>query len=158
MSAKKILTISKRTMNLMRLELSLFSDVETGGILLGYSNSTDISVYEATDGGYKNVIHEAGKFEYDAEYVEHISNHISMLYQPQLELIGIWHKHNHANDPALSHADRKLGRQIRQLLGKDAISILFQKQDCDTYKMRIFVVNSSLRHREINTANVIIEE
>ncbi|QUO21868.1 hypothetical protein KFE18_15105 [Clostridiaceae bacterium Marseille-Q4143] len=64
--------ISKRAQIVIKNELSRFPDTETGGVLLGYSKSKrDISILEATDSGYQNVIHEYGYFQYDIAYEEH---------------------------------------------------------------------------------------
>lgn len=72
---KKIF-IAIRAKRLMETDIKRFPDVETGGLLLGYSAADNayIQVLEATDGGYQHTVHEKNAFEYDQAYEAHLSN------------------------------------------------------------------------------------
>lgn len=139
--------ISKRAQAAMEQELGCFPDLETGGLLLGYSGpEQDILVLEATDSGYQNTIHEAGCFQYDAAYEEHMANVLSRLYAPQLRLVGVWHKHNAVHSDQgmpFSRADEKIHAQLMQN-GCRCISILFEKDSRDgpqiSYKTTVFLL------------------
>ena len=65
---------------------------ETGGILLGYRDGNDWLVAESIDPGPSSVFQTA-YFEYDQPYVTHLANRISRLYERQLDIVGLWHRH-----------------------------------------------------------------
>ena len=145
----------------MEQELSRFPDTETGGLLLGYSEpESGISILEATDSGYQNTIHTPGSFQYDTTYEEHLCNLLSLLYQPPLQLVGVWHKHNsaHPNDSLpFSSADEKIHRQLMENF-YPCISVLFEKtskgKDSIHYDTRIFLLSPNGKHRDISDVTV----
>ena len=68
---------------------------------------------------------------------------LSALYVPQLQVIGVWHKHNHAYNPPFSDADQEMHRQMLEINDGWAVSILFQKiNENEEYDMRTFVLHS----------------
>lgn len=145
----------------MEQELSRFPDTETGGLLLGYSEpESGISILEATDSGYQNTIHTPGSFQYDITYEEHLCSLLSLLYQPHLQLVGVWHKHNsaHPNDSLpFSSADEKIHRQLMEN-SYPCVSVLFEKtnkgKDSIHYNTRIFLLSSNGKHRDISDVAV----
>ena len=151
--------ISKRAQAVIEAELSRFPDTETGGLLLGYSEpGADVLILEATDSGYRDVIHEIGCFQYDIAYEEHLCSLLSQLYQPSLQLVGVWHKHNSVhvdNIIPFSSADENMHRQ---LLENDCpcISILFEKSNAHNedvcYKASIFLLSINGKHQNITEA------
>lgn len=134
----------------MQHELSLWPNKETGGVLLGYFQNETISVIEAIDGGYtENCLREEGRFSYDPKYVEHVSSWVSNMYSPSLELVGIWHKHNHTDEPCFSVEDIDMHDALVRIVGRHACSILFQKKDCSgEYIMRCFSIESNGQYNE----------
>ncbi len=148
--------ISLRAKTAVENELACFPDDETGGLLLGYINTTDsIYILEATDSGYKNVIHEAGRFKYDIEYELHICNYLSRLYNPPLQIVGVWHKHNIINkskDLPFSSSDKKIHQQILEN-SNSCISILFEKEFGNDneiqYNMRVYLFYNNGKHIDI---------
>ena len=148
--------ISKRAQAVIEAELSRFPDTETGGLLLGYSEpGADVLILEATDSGYRDVIHEIGCFQYDIAYEEHLCSLLSQLYQPSLQLVGVWHKHNsvHAdNIIPFSSADENMHRQ---LMDNDwpCVSVLFEKSseqsDEICYKSTVFLLSLDGDHQDI---------
>lgn len=67
--------------------------IETGGIFIGYvlDNGAWI-VVETISPGYKT-IHQRAYFEYDAEYVNYLSNVVAKQYKGNLQVLGLWHRH-----------------------------------------------------------------
>ena len=49
-------------------------------------------IIEAIDPGPKSIF-EVAYFEYDTKYTEHLINKIANIYNTELELIGLWHRH-----------------------------------------------------------------
>ncbi len=131
--------IGRRALRAMQCEIGRFPDQETGGVLLGYALDDELRIVEAVDGGYTDVRRESGRFMYNADYVEHVSNILSALYNPPLELVGVWHKHNHALPPVFSQEDEEMHRRLLSLVRHDVCSILFQKQENGLeYAMRTY--------------------
>lgn len=65
---------------------------ETGGVLLGYWDDGVWQVVESVDPGPSSRF-EVAYFEYDQDYVNHLINKVSRIYDKQLDLIGLWHRH-----------------------------------------------------------------
>lgn len=158
--SKVYCTISRRAQTVIEIELSRFPNTETGGLLLGYSEPGGVHVLEATDSGYQDVIHEIGCFQYDIAYEEHLCNLISQLYQPPLQLIGVWHKHNsvHSNNVILfSRADENMHRQLMKNDNR-CISILFEKSGRASasvrYKSSVFLLSASGEHKNITSSTM----
>lgn len=153
--------ISKRARAVIEVELRRYPETETGGLLLGYSEpGTGIRVLEATDSGYRDVVHEVGCFQYDIAYEEHLCIILSQLYQPSLQLVGVWHKHNTMlsdNIIPFSNADEKMHRQLMEN-ACPCISILFEKSrgqiDDIRYKPSVFLLSINGEHQNI-TKSVI---
>ena len=144
------LQITMRALRAMQLELSKFDDVETGGILLGDFKDDTLIIHEATDAGYQNVIREKATFQYDHEYVAHIASILSSLYTPPLFVAGVWHKHNRASDgEPFSHADELMHKQLQYTDLQPAISVLFEKAEDGVYDMRVFLLDVSGSHKQI---------
>lgn len=141
--------LSMRAQTAMNNELRRFPETETGGLLLGYSDTKKgVQILEATDGGYRNVLHEKTAFEYDIPYVEHICTILSELYAPPLDIVGVWHKHNRISAIPFSLADENIHRQLTADMPHPCLSILFEKNErsgelSDSYEMRIFELASS---------------
>lgn len=141
--------ISARAQTAMEKELGRFPDVETGGLLLGYADAQRVVVLEATDSGYRNTIHEECCFSYDAEYEEHICGVLSELYDPPLDLVGVWHKHNSTASVPFSGADEKIHEQLLQG-GTPRLSILYEKESGEEprYRVRVFCLSRGGDHRD----------
>lgn len=156
---------SRRAQTVIEIELSHFPDAETGGLLLGRTDpENNLYIFEATDSGYQNTIHTPGSFQYDAAYEEHLCCFLSQLYQPPLQLIGVWHKHNsiHSDDSLpFSTADEKIHRQLTEN-SYPCVSVLFEKasksKDSIRYNTRIFLLSPNGKHRDITDVTVWGEE
>lgn len=158
MSDKLKVEISSRAMRGMQIELSSWPSVETGGVLLGYRTPDSLKILESIDGGYANVKREQGQFTVDHQYVNHVSNYVANLYNPALELLGVWHKHNHSDNPPFSTKDIETHKTLYMTLQAACCSILYQKkvQDKNSYIMRVFLLNTENDYYELPQANIII--
>lgn len=155
---KEFVSISFQALTAIKNELDRFPGTETGGLLLGYSGTLHgISVLAATDGGYQGVIHEPNCFQYDAAYEAHICRIISELYDPPLELVGLWHKHNQKAVPLFSCADEDMHRQLLESADFPCLSILFERREEGDYDVRVFLLKKSGEHEDV-TEHTIFEE
>jgi proteasome lid subunit RPN8/RPN11 len=84
---------TQRAFNSIATEVIDKHPVETGGILIGYvlDNGAWI-VVENIPPGY-HTIHKCAYFEYDAEFVNYLSNVIALQYKGNLQILGLWHRH-----------------------------------------------------------------
>lgn len=133
----KNVILSNRAVAAMVSGIEKFPDTENGGILLGIRRKGEIAVVEAIEAG-EAAIHERGKLVCNIKSMEYIANTVKWLYEEELEVIGIWHKHNHDYIPAFSTEDNLCHKKVCDSLKKDIISILFQKNKDDEYIMRVF--------------------
>lgn len=100
-----------------------FPGIETGGILLGRVVDRNWYIIEAIDPGYRNVHRSHGYFEYDVEYVNHLANTRSRLYESGLELLGLWHRHPGSLD-RFSSTDDYTNERFAQSNRRGALSAL----------------------------------
>ena len=130
-------TISNRALTAMVSGIERFPDTENGGILLGIRSGDKINVIEAIEAG-KNAIHERGRLLCDVKSVEYNANIINGLYEDELMVIGIWHKHNNDYNPPFSTDDNLCHKAMCDCWKQDILSVLFQKKQDDEYSMRVF--------------------
>lgn len=137
--------LSERAKKAMKNEISRFPYLETGGLLLGYYHENDdvLHVIEATDGGYHKVIHEEIAFQYDVDYVTHVCDILIHLYEPELQIIGFWHKHNQQCKVHFSLADEKMHDQLLEMSNHPCLSILYEKTAEDEYDVLIFLLDNN---------------
>lgn len=140
----------------MQNELRRFPETETGGLLLGHrTSSCEISVVAATDGGYQNAIHDSHYFCYDVAYVHHVCNIISQLYDPPLELIGVWHKHNQQTNPTFSYADEEMHHRLMEHTDYPCLSILFERHREQVYDFRVFMLSKLEQHKDVTQQTIL---
>lgn len=129
--------ISDRALAAMASGIEKFPDSENGGIILGIRKDDKFDIVEAIEAGEK-AIHETGKLTCDMKSTVYIAAMLSGLYEEELEVIGIWHKHNHNYNPPFSTEDEMFHKEMCERFQKDIISILFQKNQYDEYSMKVF--------------------
>ena len=95
---------------------------ETGGLFLGAIDSDQWYIVEAIDPGPESVF-EVDYFEYDQKYTQHLINKIANLYNEQLYLIGLWHRHPGSFDQFSSTDDITNSKYANMRL-EGAISVL----------------------------------
>lgn len=129
--------ISNRSLAAMVSGIERYPDTENGGLLLGRARNTEIDVIEAIEAG-ENATHKKGKVFCDIKSMEYITNTIRELYKDEVNIIGVWHKHNHNLNPPFSLDDNYCHKELCAYLKQDIISILFQKNKESEYSMRVF--------------------
>lgn len=95
---------------------------ETGGVLLGYWDDGIWQVVESIDPGPSSRF-EVAYFEYDQDYVNHLINKVSRMYDKQLDLIGLWHRHPGSFD-RFSATDDETNLKYASLSKHGAVSAL----------------------------------
>lgn len=95
---------------------------ETGGVLLGYWDDGVWQVVESVDPGPSSRF-EVAYFEYDQDYVNHLINKVSRIYEKQLDLIGLWHRHPGSFD-RFSATDDETNSKYASLSKYGAVSAL----------------------------------
>lgn len=95
---------------------------ETGGVLLGYWDNGVCQVVESIDPGPSSRF-EVAYFEYDQDYVNHLINKVSRIYDRQLDLVGLWHRHPGSFD-RFSATDDETNLKYASLSDHGAISAL----------------------------------
>lgn len=119
---------------------------ETGGVFLGYCEDGIWQVVESIDPGPRSCF-EIAYFEYDQDYVNHLINKISRIYERQLDLIGLWHRHPGSLD-RFSATDDGTNEQYAALSSHGAISALVNIDP--RFRLTVYQVNNDpLRYRQI---------
>lgn len=119
---------------------------ETGGVFLGYWENGVWQVVESIDPGPRSCF-EVAYFEYDQDYVNHLINKVSRIYERQLDLIGLWHRHPGSLD-RFSATDDGTNEQYAALSCHGAISALINIDP--RFRLTVYQVdNNPLRYRQI---------
>ena len=95
---------------------------ETGGLFLGAVDHDQWYVIEAIDPGPKSIF-QVAYFEYDQTYTQHLINKVANLYDAQLSLIGLWHRHPGSFDQ-FSSTDDGTNSKYAKMRAEGAISAL----------------------------------
>lgn len=67
--------------------------LETGGIFIGYILNNGIWVVVETIPPGIETINQRSYFEYDANFINYLSNVIAKQYKGNLQVLGLWHRH-----------------------------------------------------------------
>jgi len=118
----KTLIFSDRAMTALKVETLEKIQTETGGVFLGYRKGSVWYVIETVDPGPSSIF-QAAYFEYDQNYINHLINKISRLYNEQLDLIGLWHRHPGSYDK-FSSTDDLTNSKYAELNSDGAVSLL----------------------------------
>ncbi len=113
---------SDRAISAVMAETAEKIRTETGGLFLGKVVGENWYIIEAIDPG-PNSVFEVAYFEYDQPYVQHLINKVANLYQSQLDLIGLWHRHPGSFDQ-FSGTDDGTNTAYAQMRPQGAISAL----------------------------------
>jgi len=118
---------------------------ETGGVFLGLYEKGSWYVIEAIDPGPESIFRSA-YFEYDRKYTEHLINKIAKLYQADLTLIGLWHRHPGSFDK-FSSTDDGTNSKYAKLSPNGAVSVLINIDP--GFRMTSYHVASPLKYTKI---------
>lgn len=95
---------------------------ETGGILLGIIDKDTWYVVEATDPGL-STFHNRVHHEMDEKYHNHVYPVISRLYENDLCLLGLWHRHPGTLN-TFSGDDNRTNTSYSEAIGNGTLSFL----------------------------------
>ena len=118
---------------------------ETGGLFLGTVQDDTWYIIEAIDPGPKSIF-EVAYFEYDQKYTQHLINKIANLYDKQLCLIGLWHRHPGSFDQ-FSSTDDSTNAQYASMRAEGAISALVNIDS--SFRITMYHVEKPCRYRKI---------
>lgn len=118
---------------------------ETGGVFLGFYRDGIWYVVESIDPG-PNSIFKPAYFEYDTSYINHLINKVSRIYNTQLELIGLWHRHPGTLD-SFSSTDDGTNTEYAKMAGIGAISALVNIDP--EFRLTIYHVSLPLKYQRI---------
>lgn len=118
---------------------------ETGGLFLGTMQDDIWYIVESIDPGPKSIF-EVAYFEYDQKYTQHLINKIANLYDKQLTLIGLWHRHPGSFDQ-FSSTDDGTNAKYASMREEGAISALINIDP--TFRITMYHVDRPCRYRKI---------
>lgn len=119
---------------------------ETGGLFLGTVQDDTWYIIEAIDPGPKSIF-EVAYFEYDQKYTQHLINKIANLYDKQLALIGLWHRHPGSFDQ-FSSTDDGTNAKYASMRKEGAISALVNIDP--SFRITMYQVERPCRYRKIS--------
>lgn len=119
---------------------------ETGGLFLGAYADDTWYIVEAIDPGPKAVF-EVAYFEYDQAYTQHLIRKIANLYETELHLIGLWHRHPGSFD-IFSSTDDGTNAKYAQLNSPGAISALVNIDP--NFRITMYHVNRPCKYTKID--------
>lgn len=118
---------------------------ETGGLFLGTMQNDTWYIIEAIDPGPKSVF-EVAYFEYDQKYTQHLINKIANLYDKQLTLVGLWHRHPGSFDQ-FSSTDDDTNAKYASMRKEGALSALVNIDP--TFRITMYQVDRPCHYRKI---------
>lgn len=119
---------------------------ETGGLFLGSKIDDTWYVIEVIDPGPMSIF-RVDYFEYDQRYTQHLINKIANLYEEELSLIGLWHRHPGSFDVFSSTDDETNTKYAaRSIYG--AVSALVNVDP--TFRLTVYHVTSPSKYERIS--------
>lgn len=92
------IVFTKRAFNAIVTETLDKHPLETGGIFIGYILDNGIWVIVETIPPGIETINQRSYFEYDANFINYLSNVIAKQYKGNLQVLGLWHRHPSSMD------------------------------------------------------------
>lgn len=139
----KRVIISNRALAAMVSGIERYPDTENGGILLGIKKGELFTIIESIEAG-SEAVRERGKLSFNSKTIEHTLLSVVDLYEEELSMVGVWHKHLNECNPPFSEEDSRCHKSLSDRLKKDIISILFQKLENDEYLMRVYCYKNGM--------------
>jgi proteasome lid subunit RPN8/RPN11 len=127
-------------------EVSVFSGRETGGIFLGTIEDNTWYIIESIDPGYHETIREQAYFVYDVDYINHLANIRYRLYNRELILLGLWHRHPGSMD-VFSGADRETNKKFVENCTNGSISALINIDPL--FRISMYYISPDLHYTKI---------
>jgi proteasome lid subunit RPN8/RPN11 len=104
MKARHVI-FTKRAFNAIVTETIDKDPLETGGIFIGYILDNGIWVVVETIPPGIDTVNRRSYFEYDADFINYLSNVIAKQYNGNLQVLGLWHRHPGSMDTFSSTDD-----------------------------------------------------
>lgn len=136
---------SDRAMTSLLVETKEKVTTETGGVFLGTFRNGIWYIVECIDPGPHSIF-EPAYFEYDLEYINHLINKVSRIYEKQLDLIGLWHRHPGSLD-TFSSTDNITNGKYAKLSKNGAISGLVNIDP--EFRFTLYHVRAPLQYETI---------
>lgn len=137
---------SWRAMTALLVETKEKITTETGGVFLGEFRDGNCYVVETVDPGPKSIFTPT-YFEYDVDYINHLINKLSRIYQRQLDLVGLWHRHPGSLD-RFSSTDDGTNSKYAQLSSYGAISALVNIDP--KFRLTVYHVTHPLAYEKVD--------
>lgn len=102
----KHIIFTKRAFNAVVTETLDKDPLETGGIFIGYILNNGIWIIVETIPPGIETKNQRAYFEYDANFINYLSNVIAKQYKGNLQKLGLWHRHPGSMDVFSSTDDR----------------------------------------------------
>ena len=145
--ACKLVVLSDRAYRSIVAEACSHIKTETGGIFLGRKINGVWFVVESVDPGLE-VTMRPDLFSYDADYVNHLISKISILYDYNLEVLGIWHRHPGSMDFFSGIDDRAHDALVHHDVGEPIISMLVNFDP--KFRITMYYVDDKVNYRKID--------
>ena len=94
----RYIVFTKRAFNAIVTEAIDKHPLETGGIFIGYILDNGIWIVIETIPPGIDTINQRAYFEYDANFINYLSNVIAKQYKGNLQILGLWHRHPSSMD------------------------------------------------------------
>lgn len=134
------IVLSDRAFRGILAETSEFGDRETGGLMLGNFHKGFWYIIDAVDPGFSTVNHPT-VFEYQVDYVNHLSKKLGRLYNHPLTIVGIWHRHPGSMD-IFSATDYN---SMASMVSTAAVGLIFMLVNVDPkLRMTFYYLNKQL--------------
>lgn len=129
--------LSRKSINMIRKELRLYPDTETGGVLFGSKIGKLWFVFRVSSSGARST-RSTFSFVMDTEELQEETEKIFEQSLIPYRILGIWHKHNHNHKPLFSVDDQLTNQAFAQLNRFGGISILASKATSDSYAFHAY--------------------
>ena len=144
--AARHIVFTRRAFNAIVTETLDKHPLETGGIFIGYVLDNGIWVVVETIPPGIETVNRTAYFEYDAKFINYLSNVVAKQYKGNLQVLGLWHRHPGSMD-VFSSTDDETNVQFARPNAWGAISGLV---NCDP-RMRLTMYHVDDRCRYTKT-------
>jgi len=139
--------ISNEIAKQIHYELYSVSDLEVGGLFLGYCDNDDIIITHHIGSGISS-IHEENSLEFDSDYIENRINEL-MDYSPTpLSFLGLWHSHKEDNF-YFSKQDTIMNMKYLELINDYLVSCIINRTCTNEFEEMVYLIEK--KGNKVNT-------
>jgi len=117
-----------------------------GGFFWVHIENNNWYVIESIDPGYGKTVREVAYFKYDIDYVNHLANIRCRLYNKELILLGLWHRHPGSMD-VFSGADEDTNKKFVNNCQNGSISALINVDP--SFRITMYHISPRLHYQKI---------